>query len=60
VYGPRTAVILILQGDIEGKAGEKTKAKQAYEAAKAILSQQTKTLGVQLRLQQIEKKVGAL
>jgi thiol-disulfide isomerase/thioredoxin len=60
VYGPRTAVVLLLEGDIEKKAGDKQKAKLAYTAAKAILAKQAPTLSVQRRLQTIEKNLGAL
>lgn len=60
VYGPRTAVVLMLEGDIEKKAGDKTKAKAAYEAAKGVLKKQPPSLGVQRRLQQLEKNLSSL
>ncbi|MCC6808087.1 MAG: thioredoxin family protein [Deltaproteobacteria bacterium] len=60
VYGPRAAVVLMLEGEIQEKSGDKAKAKQAYAAAKDVLSKQPPSLGVQRRLQKLEKILGTL
>jgi predicted negative regulator of RcsB-dependent stress response len=60
VYGPRTASLAILQGDIEAASGDKDAAKKAYEDAKAVLKAQPPTLGTQRRLQQIDKALADL
>jgi thiol-disulfide isomerase/thioredoxin len=60
VYGPRAAVVLMLEGEIQLRSGDKAKAKEAYVSAKNVLSKQPPTLGTQRRLQRIDKILGEL
>ncbi len=60
VYGPRTASILVLDAEIAAAAGDKAAARAAYSNAKKILSAMQPSLGVQRRLQQIDKALAAL
>jgi thiol-disulfide isomerase/thioredoxin/predicted negative regulator of RcsB-dependent stress response len=60
VYGPRSAVIYLLDGDILAKAGDKPGAHAAYVQAQKILEVEAKSPGVTMRLKDLDKKLAAL
>lgn len=60
VYGPRTAVIYLLAGDIYVKSGDKPGARASYMQAQKILQLEPKTPGISMRLKDIDKKLAAL
>ena len=60
VYGPRSAAIYLLAGDILTKAGDKAGAKASYLQAQTLLELEPKSPGVTMRLKDIDQKLAAL
>lgn len=60
VYGPRSSVIWILEGDIATAARRPADAKSAYQRARDLLSKQAPTPGVTMRIKDLDRKLAAL
>jgi predicted negative regulator of RcsB-dependent stress response len=59
-YGPRRAVVLMLDGDIAARAGDKSAAKTAYLQAQEVLQKAPPSNGGRMRLEQLAAKIKKL